>query len=210
MKDLLLLTSSLMGQLLSLCDEQLQFQADADLFLLAWQFLLRVQSEALPLECGDVSEQSQLPSGRHSAIWIDSQFTCHLRLRRRKHMPDGSYMARKCSCTGGAVDKLCIPHLLKSRLESMETGQSLFTLTSPQFLTRLRNLLAVLKVPGAASFGFKAFRAGKATDLAKSGCPVHVIMQLGQWRSAAILRYVSPDALDEGVFWTEVRQDEDD
>lgn len=125
-------------------------------------------------------------------------------------MPDGSYMARKCSCTGGAVDKLCIPHLLKSRLESMETGQSLFTLTSPQFLTRLRNLLAVLKVPGAASFGFKAFRAGKATDLAKSGCPVHVIMQLGQWRSAAILRYVSPDALDEGVFWTEVRQDEDD
>ena len=145
--------------------------------------LLRVKSEAVPLECGDVSEQSQLPSGRHSAVWIDSQFTCHLRLRRRKHMPDGSYMARKCSCTGGAVDKLCIPHLLKSRLESMETGQSLFTLTSPQFLTRLRNLLAVLKVPGAASFGFKAFRAGKATDLAKSGCPVHVIMQLGQCHS---------------------------
>ena len=125
-------------------------------------------------------------------------------------MPDGSYMARKCSCTGGAVDKLCISHRLKSRLESMETGQGLFISTSPQFLIRFRNLLAVLKVPGAASFGFKAFRAGKATDLAKSGCPVHVIMQLGQWRSAAILRYVSPDALDEGAFWTEVRQDEDD
>ena len=125
-------------------------------------------------------------------------------------MPDGSYMARNCSCTGGAVDKLCISHRLKSRLESMETGQGLFISTSPQFLIRFRNLLAVLKVPGAASFGFKAFRAGKATDLAKSGCPVHVIMQLGQWRSAAILRYVSPDALDEGVFWTEVRQDEDD
>ena len=94
----------------------------------------------------------------------------------------------------------------------MQAGAHLFHLTASQFLRRFRNLLSLLHVPGSNAFSFKAFRAGKATALAKSGCPVHVIMQMGQWNSAAMLNYVSPDALDEGVFWREVAQEpeEDD
>lgn len=205
-----LLTSSHMLQLITLCDTLPGFDSDGDLFLLSWQFLLRVASEAVPVQCGEESELGGLPVGRHSCLWIDSDFTCHLKLRRRKHMPEGSYMARKCLCKVGRVDSLCLSHRLHRRLANMPAGQPLFSLTAPQFLKRFRNLLELLHVPGGASYGFKAFRAGKATDLAKSGCPVHLIMQMGQWRSAAILRYVSPDALDEGVFWAEVHEEEDE
>ena len=89
-------------------------------------------------------------------------------------------------------------------MQQTAPGQALFNKTAPQLLKRFRDLLSLLKIPGSERFGFKAFRAGKATDLAKSGCPVHIIMMMGQWRSAALLRYVSPDALDEGVFSKEV------
>ena len=86
----------------------------------------------------------------------------------------------------------------------------MFDFTASQFLKRFRDLLHMLQVPGFDQFSFKAFRAGKATALAKSGCPVHVIMQMGQWKSAALLNYVSPDALDEGVFWREVANEPED
>ena len=212
LKEVKLMTPEVMLQLLQLCDTLPGFQSDGDLFLLAWQFLLRVQSEAVPMQIGELAEQDLLPGGRHSALWVDSRFVCHLRLKRRKHMPAGSTMARPCICTGLQPNALCLSHRLKERLSSMQAGAHLFHLTASQFLRRFRNLLSLLHVPGSNAFSFKAFRAGKATALAKSGCPVHVIMQMGQWKSAAMLNYVSPDALDEGVFWREVAQEpeEDD
>ncbi|CAE7038795.1 unnamed protein product [Symbiodinium natans] len=207
LKAVSLMTPHLLSQLLRLCDGMVGFDLDADLYLLAWQFLLRVQSEAVPVQCGEASEQHLLPAGRHSALWVDEQFTCHLRFKQRKHMPDGSYMTRPCTCTRGRVDELCISHRLKQRLHGLTTGQQLFKWSPGQMLKRFRDMLTMLGVPDAGHFGFKAFRAGKATALAKAGCPTHVIMQMGQWRSAAILRYVDPDALDEGVFWSEVARE---
>ena len=53
----------------------------------------------------------------------------------------------------------------------------------------------------------KAFRAGRATQLAREGKPIHMIMQMGEWRSAAILNYVSADALDASAFWQEVQEE---
>ena len=203
------LTTEIMCQLLELCDNIPGFETDGDLYLLAWQFLLRVQSEAVPLERGEANEHSQLPHARHSAVWIDSSFVCHLRLRRRKHMPTGSAMSRPCACQGALPDKLCLSHRLNFRMSNLKPGQKLFPFSPVHYLKRFRNLLELLQVPGASQFGFKTFRAGKATALAKSGCPVHVIMQMGQWRSAALLKYVSPDALDEGVFWQEVVCEDD-
>ena len=40
--------------------------------LVAWNFLMRVQSECTPLQVGSPSEAYQLPAGRHSALWVDS------------------------------------------------------------------------------------------------------------------------------------------
>lgn len=210
LKHVRLMTPDIMVRLLKLCDALPAFQRDGDLFLLAWQFLLRVQSEAAPLQFGDLTDQSLLPPGRHSAIWVDAQLVCHLRLKKRKRMPGGSVMVRPCVCNGSETDILCVSHRLLGRLSSLEPGHPLFDFTASQFLKRFRDLLHMLQVPGFDQFSFKAFRAGKATALAKSGCPVHVIMQMGQWKSAALLNYVSPDALDEGVFWREVANEPED
>ena len=210
LKEVRLITPDIMTQLLQLCDNLPGYAGDGDLFLLAWQFLLRVQSEAVPLQYGEVCPQTPLPADRHSAVWVDSEFVCHLRLRRRKHMPAGSVMSRPCICEGSEKSVFCLSHRLGPGLSKLQQGQSLFPFTASQCLKRLRSLLSLLNVPGASCFTFKAFRAGKATALAKSGCPVHIIMNMGQWKSAAMLRYVSPDAFDEGVFWREVAQEEED
>ena len=102
------------------------------------------------------------------------------------------------------MDEFCVSHRLQRRLQGMTPGQQLFTLSPAQLLKRFRDMLALLDVSHFGRLGFKAFRAGKATALAKEGCPTHVIMQMGQRRSVAILRYVTPDALDAGVFWRDV------
>ena len=52
--------------------------------LVAWHFLMRVQSECTPLEVGCAGEAYQLPAGRHSALWVDKVPMACLRLRRRK------------------------------------------------------------------------------------------------------------------------------
>ena len=54
-------------------------------------------------------------------------------------------------------------------------------------------------LPGAADVTLKVFRASRATNLALSGQPLHAIMEAGEWRSGAVLRYASADALDTGA-----------
>ena len=64
----------------------------------------------------------------------------------------------------------------------------------------LRRLLTLLMAPGAERFTLKAFRAGKATELAKAGATLGSILTAGEWKSAAVTRYVDEDALDASAF----------
>ena len=57
-------------RLVALCHKLQEFQEAAPLFMLAWDFLLRVQSEAVDLQAGAVHELYDLPPGRHSAVVI--------------------------------------------------------------------------------------------------------------------------------------------
>lgn len=155
LKEVKLMMPEVMLQLTHLCNTLPGFQSDCDLFLLAWQLLLRVQSEAVPMQIGEFAEQDLLPGGRHSALWVHSRFVCHLRLKRRKHMPAGSTMARPCICTGLQADALC----LKERLSSMQTGAHLSYLTASQFVRRFRNLLSL----------YSTFQAPIASVLKLSG-----------------------------------------
>ena len=56
---------------------------------------------------------------------------------------------------------------------------------------------------------FKAFRASGATALALQGEPLHQILDAGEWKSAAVLRYVSSDALDAGALLTQTVTNDD-
>ena len=69
--------------------------------LVSWEYLLRVQSEAIGLELGTVAEvrENELAEGRHSAVWLSmTEEVLHLLLKRRKHGPKGSWLMRPCTC----------------------------------------------------------------------------------------------------------------
>ncbi|CAK0804488.1 unnamed protein product [Prorocentrum cordatum] len=50
--------------------------------LLAWEFLLRVQSECVCLQVGSAGSVLTLPAGRHSSVLFDEANVLHMRLRR--------------------------------------------------------------------------------------------------------------------------------
>ena len=203
----LLLDQTTVSRLVAFCTELEQFMEAADLFVLAWQFLLRVQSEGVPIEVGNEVELRCLPPERHSALVVDNDGNIHLRLRCRKNKPEGSLLMRPCSCDmpGGSI--MCASHRLQRRMRDMEPGQRLFPQGASFYLKCLHRALGLIGVSCASGFGFKAFRAGRATQLAREGKPTHIIMQLGEWKSASILNYVSADALDASVFWREVHEE---
>ena len=81
-------------------------------------------------------------------------------------------------------------------LRSGSRGAKLFPWRPYEAIAAFRRQLALLSVRSADQFGFKAFRAGRATELAKEGCSLTQVLLAGEWRSAAYLRYLSEDAFD--------------
>ena len=175
LKQQLLLDNVAARQLVSFCTRLPEFRDAALLFLMSWQFLFRVQSEAIPLQAGNMSELHELPAGRHSAVVLHDGHL-HVRLRKRKNRPGGSLMSRPCSCFQSGGDILCAPHGLAPLLKNLNAGDRLFHGSPAHFLALFRRALSMLQIPNGEQFGFKAFRAGRATQLAKEGKPVHVIM----------------------------------
>ena len=87
---MLLLSTALVRRLVAFADAAWPASWFPAFILVAWALLLRVQSEAVPLEIGALEEMTALPPRRHSAVAWDQQGTLWLRWRRRKHRPDGS------------------------------------------------------------------------------------------------------------------------
>ena len=60
----------------------------------------------------------------------------------------------------------------------------------------MKRMLSLLLAPDAEKFSLKAFRAGKATELAKAGSALGSILAAGEWKSTAFMRHVDEDAVD--------------
>ena len=163
--------------------------------MVSWSFLLRVQSECIPLEAGRAEDSTCLAPQRHSGLWVDQAGALNLRLQRRKHRPQGSHLRRACSCAQGPA--FCVPHCVRRLLQSKQPGEKLWAFTAAAMLKELRRLLGMLSVPGAPEFTLKAFRAGHATALAAAGHSLAAVMAAGEWRSMAALRYIDTDAVDQ-------------
>ena len=86
----------------------------------------------------------------------------------------------------------------------MPVGAPLFGFTASHFSAQMKRFLVLLSVPSAASFTLKGFRAGHATELAKRNVALGAIMQMGEWRSAACLRYIAEDEVDTEVMCKEI------
>ena len=67
----------------------------APFFLTGWIFLMRMQSECVPLECGSPEELLTILEGRHSAVCIinnERKPELIIRWGRRRHRPPGSLL----------------------------------------------------------------------------------------------------------------------
>ena len=166
--------------------------------LFSWELLARVADEAVPAQCGSAEDVLHLPAGRHSAVYIDQgtgSLTVHW--RTRKHRPNGSVLRRPCTCQSKGRDR-CMPHAVaKWAVQSGAcVGQRLWPWAPAAARKILTRMLALLAVPDADRFTWKAVRAGKATAMAAGGYRLQEILMAGEWRSRALFAYVDSDAAD--------------
>ena len=69
--------------------------------VLLWWYLLRVPSEGIRLELGAEHEMDdKLTVDRHSSVWLADD-SLYIKLRRRKHKPNGSLVIKQCVCGNG-------------------------------------------------------------------------------------------------------------
>ena len=173
------------------------------LFLLAYVFLLRVPSEALPA----VKSDAGMIPGAQSTLYLSGDELC-LRLLRRKNKRSGSLLCRKCWCGESAIT--CPIHSLWSRVEKLPQGSPLFAGVTPARALRvLRDALAALQVADYMEFGTHGFRRGHTEDLRRSGASLKTILAAAEWRSPAFLAYLDLVSL-ETDFVVQAHADESD
>ena len=143
------------------------------LWIIAYAFLLRVPSEALPLHAGDLTPQCE-----HTAGLFFRNGEMHLRLRRRKNRPHGSLLVRGCWCSRSP--STCPVHAVESWLAGLRPGDPLFPgLSAAEALRVLRGLLDFLNVERASEYRTHDFRRGHAEAVrcmsfpARRGWPLH-------------------------------------
>ena len=152
----------------------------AALMAIARLFLLRVPSEALPLEW----------DGEHSSISLTAD-TATIVLMRRKNVTTPTSMTRVCCCSSSGRG-LCAVHWLhalkcKAANESCNRVFSISLLDFRKHLQVLAGMVGVL-VPGRV--GTHAFRRGMAQDIVDAGGSMAMLLRAGEWRSSAFLRYL--------------------
>ena len=91
---------------------------------------------------------------------------------------------------------MCCVHHLARYVSAKTSGERLFGYSPHSLVSTIRRFLVALKFQWSGTFTLKGFRAGRATDMAKKGSSVGTILNAGEWRSSAFLRYVDEDAVD--------------
>ena len=72
-------------------------------------------------------------------------------------------------------------------------------ITAPKALSTLKSVLAAIGIEQAADYRTHDFRRGHADDLRASGAPLRTILEAGEWRSPAFLKYLDIDQLESGM-----------
>ena len=191
------LTYVLLMRVIALADSLGVDNGFQQLAILAWEVSLGLQSEGVPLQRGDAEEAHGLPSGSHSGIWL-FQSTLHGRLMWRKHRPNGSWLQRGCACVERSP-VTCLIHRVAPGLNCLRLASRYSHALARSSCSRC----------GACSrcwvrrFTLKGFRAGRATSLACQGKSLAAILRAGEWRSAAVLRYLDIDSIDPAQLFEE-------
>ena len=123
--------------------------------------------------CRWTQENHQMSMSFQNVVILEYTFAKReicVRWMRQKNRPRGSLLARKCSCGIQGVQH-CLVHRMQKLMMNNDPGEGtrLFKWSGPHILAKLRKCLRLLKVPFAGEFTLKAFRAGKATQMAAYG-----------------------------------------
>ena len=155
----LFLRRKIVEKLLQLSTARPEWEPYGLLFLLAYVFLLRLPSEALPLAVGPAYGQSVVELS-------DDKLVLHL--AKRKNKPLGSRLVRACWCKQSK--ETCPVHVLGPRLLAGGQGHTPFKgITPADALKVLRDMLHVLGIESAGSYRTHDFRRGHARDLQEAG-----------------------------------------
>lgn len=176
-------------KLLELAATRKKFKQYGLLFLLAYAFLLRLPSEALPVVTGLVTGQASLFREGETLVLV---------LRRRKNKPGGSRLVRTCWCSESTAT--CPVHVIGPVLDQLAPGMPLFNeISAASALHVLREMLTLLGVDQAMAYRTHDLRRGHALDLQLSGAPLYEILAAGEWKSPAFLAYLDIERLERDV-----------
>ena len=163
------------------------------LFLTAYIFLLRLPSEALPIRIGG----SGCPDGEHAVI-VATTDRLQLTLRSRKNRAERTVLTRTCWCA--QCELTCPVHVLGAYFAPFGSGVRPFAgFTPASALAILRTLLTELGVADAHLYRTHDLRRGHARDLQARGATLREILLAGDWRSAAFLKYLDIEQLEDDV-----------
>ncbi|CAK0869818.1 unnamed protein product [Prorocentrum cordatum] len=139
----------------------------AMLCLAAYAFLLRLSSEALPA----VRVENGAAAACVASAFVVGDQVIELHLSRRKNRESRSALARQCWRDECAAT--CPVHVLGAWLIGEPAHQPIWAARPPGAArARLRRALGEIGRHGAESFGARAFRRGRAQDIAAGGEPV--------------------------------------
>ena len=165
------------------------------LYLLAYVFLLRLPSEALPVVRGCVGSARNQEFA--SCIFLEDEHVC-LKLKRRKNKPGGSLLKRACWCQ--QCEMTCPVHSLWPFFQRMKVGQPVFGgISAGSALKQLKHILTVLEVDNANSYRCHDLRRGHAKDMQMNGASLQQILAAGEWRSPSFLQYLDMVNLELGA-----------
>ena len=159
----------------------------ATVMVLSRAFMLRVPSEALPLEW----------AGSHSRIEVNKDMAT-ITLARRKNSRGQVTLTRRCTCTTGPPVLCAVHWLLRLRTSGNTVGRVVSVSRTP-FAAEVKCLAQAVGFPNAALVGTHAFRCGMAQDLMGHGGTLATLMQAGGWKSSAFQAYLRTSQLQDAA-----------
>ena len=156
---------------------------------IAWEFLLRLQSEGRQVHYGHEKDRCTLDAARPNGIWIESNLLW-MRIHKRKNRPQGSLLSTPCKCNVAEVH-VCVKCLVEKHLTLLKVGDPIFICPGQFIIIEVKNVLRQIGCTEGAEFlTWKSWRAGRATQMARDGIALGVIQTKGEWLTNSYMRYV--------------------
>ena len=178
------------------------------LFYVSFVFLLRVQSEGLPMKRASSIDRlsDKSPTNDQSLIAIRDvagEDRLILKLRTRKNIRHNSIIMRPCFCNGSVIATrgLCPVHdFWPAVRRATDIGSYLFASIRRKNLNRiLKASLTSIEVTDAHRYSLRGFRRGCIMEIKRSGSTLGVILGTGGWAAAGYKSYLSFQEDEEAV-----------